>query len=687
MKLIRKRWARFCLYVAGFFGALLMAMSVLGIYLRYVVFDEFDDGNGFSGSYEKSEQLSDLVLNGMLLIHDRTVNEDLKEKNFHNQFINGCSAASSLDGEKVYDGWQYYTDRGYSDWTMDVNESSYKYVYSKIEKEATVFVSYDSKTNKLTQWYKDEDGHKYDFEYIDSDELTELTDGVKADYVYGISGKDCRVYSLQRWGYSYCDTFDTPITTLLIGAIVFILCVILIILGAPSKLILVDRFPYIIWGVFYGGVILLLGGMILAAEEIVYRNSKGYILVGDESDSFMAIMGLGILIFYLASAACVMHVVRRIKCQKFWDGFIVCRLISKYFGSFDGMTERTSGSTRLTIFTAAVLLINAIFLLAAAAATELPGFMLTAFLLILFDAFAIAKIFRYRTDVQTLLETSRKIENGELDAKVDVNDLSFDMKEMGESLNSLGDGLSKAVESSLRDERTKAELITNVSHDIKTPLTSIINYVDLLKKEDIDNEKAREYIDVLEKKADRLKMLILDLIEASKTSTGNIELEYMKLSFSELVNQCSAEYEDKFAESGLELVKNINDEGAFINADGRRVFRIIDNILNNAVKYAQPGTRVYLDLVKRDGELILSLKNTSKEMLNISAEELTERFVRGDRSRNSEGSGLGLSIAKNLTELQGGRFEITVDGDLFKVDVVFPQVKTGEALGEAVQPE
>ncbi|MCR4847223.1 MAG: GHKL domain-containing protein, partial [Eubacterium sp.] len=158
----------------------------------------------------------------------------------------------------------------------------------------------------------------------------------------------------------------------------------------------------------------------------------------------------------------------------------------------------------------------------------------------------------------------------------------------------------------------------------------------------------------------------------SKTSTGNIELEYMKISFSELVNQCSAEYEDKFAEAGLELVKSINDEGSLINVDGRRVFRIIDNILNNAVKYAQPGTRVYLDLVKRDDELILSLKNTSKEMLNISAEELTERFVRGDRSRNTEGSGLGLSIARNLTELQGGRFEITVDGDLFKVDVVFP---------------
>ncbi len=274
--------------------------------------------------------------------------------------------------------------------------------------------------------------------------------------------------------------------------------------------------------------------------------------------------------------------------------------------------------------------------------------------------------------MNTLLETSRRIEGGDLDAKVDVNELSFDMKEMGESLNSLGDGLSKAVESSLRDERTKAELITNVSHDIKTPLTSIINYVDLLKKEDIDNEKAKEYIDVLEKKADRLKMLIMDLIEASKTSTGNIELEYMKISFSELVNQCSAEYEDKFAEAGLELVKNINDEGALINVDGRRVFRIIDNILNNAVKYAQPGTRVFLDLVKRDDELILSLKNTSKEMLNISADELAERFVRGDRSRNTEGSGLGLSIARNLTELQGGRFEITVDGDLFKVDVAFP---------------
>ena len=675
MKLIRKKWTRFCLYVLGFFGALLMAASTLGIYLRYVVFEGNYDGNNFSGCYEESDQLSDLVFNGLILIHDRTVNEDLKDKNFHNQFINGCSAASSIDGENVYDGWQYYTDRGYADWTMDVKASSYKYVYSKIEKESTVFVSYDSKTGKLTQWYKDEYGDKVDFEYISSEELIELTNGAKADYVYGISGRDCRVYSMQRWGYSYCDTFDQPVAGLVIGAILFILCVILIIWSAPSKLINVDRFPYIIWGAFYGGIIMLLGLLILTAEEIVFRTSKGYILVGDENDSVLALMGLGILVFYLSTAACVMHVVRRIKCQKFWDGFITNRLVKKYFGSFKEMNERMSGSSRLTILAAATLLINALILFATAAATGEPGFVLAALLLILFDAFVIAKIFRYRTDVNTLLETSRRIEGGELDAKVDVNELSFDMKEMGESLNGLGDGLSKAVESSLRDERTKAELITNVSHDIKTPLTSIINYVDLLKKEDIDNEKAKEYIDVLEKKADRLKMLIMDLIEASKTSTGNIELEYMKISFSELVNQCSAEYEDKFAEAGLELVKSINDEGSLINVDGRRVFRIIDNILNNAVKYAQPGTRVYLDLVKRDDELILSLKNTSKEMLNISAEELTERFVRGDRSRNTEGSGLGLSIARNLTELQGGRFEITVDGDLFKVEVSFPVVK------------
>ena len=243
-------------------------------------------------------------------------------------------------------------------------------------------------------------------------------------------------------------------------------------------------------------------------------------------------------------------------------------------------------------------------------------------------------------------------------------------------MNNLGQGLSLAIDSSVRDERTKAELITNVSHDIKTPLTSIISYVDLLKRENIDNPKAIEYINVIDKKSDRLKQLILDLIDASKTSTGNIELERMDINFIELVRQVLAEYEDKFKENKLELIENISIDNALINADGRRVFRIIDNLMSNIYKYAQSGTRVYMNLgLSSDSDnVILCLKNISKTMLNISPDELSERFVRGDKSRSTEGSGLGLSIAKNLTELQDGSFKINIDGDLFTVILSFPLV-------------
>jgi len=198
--------------------------------------------------------------------------------------------------------------------------------------------------------------------------------------------------------------------------------------------------------------------------------------------------------------------------------------------------------------------------------------------------------------------------------------------------------------------------------------------VDLLKKEQIDNEKARGYINILDQKSQRLKQLIMDLIEVSKTNTGNIELERTNLNLTELLDQAFGEYEEKMAAADLEPVRNIQAEDAVIYADGRRVFRIIDNIFNNAVKYAQPGTRVYIDLNRNNDSIIFSVKNVSREMLNISAEELTERFVRGDRARHTEGSGLGLSIAKNLTELQDGTFRIQIDGDLFKVEITFPAV-------------
>ena len=226
----------------------------------------------------------------------------------------------------------------------------------------------------------------------------------------------------------------------------------------------------------------------------------------------------------------------------------------------------------------------------------------------------------------------------------------------------------------MKNERMKTELITNVSHDIKTPLTSIINYIDLLKREHPTDPKICGYLDILEEKAQRLKNLTEDVVEASKASTGNISLEMADLNFVELVHQVIGEFEEKFREKNLTLMVHFEDEEAIICADGRRLWRVLENVFGNVAKYAMENTRVYAEMKVEKPAVTFSLKNISAQPLNISADELTERFIRGDVSRNTEGSGLGLSIAKSLTELQGGEFRLYLDGDLFKVTIVF-QVK------------
>ncbi|MCR5623926.1 MAG: HAMP domain-containing histidine kinase, partial [Lachnospiraceae bacterium] len=224
-----------------------------------------------------------------------------------------------------------------------------------------------------------------------------------------------------------------------------------------------------------------------------------------------------------------------------------------------------------------------------------------------------------------------------------------------------------------KDERTKAELITNVSHDIKTPLTSIINYVDLIKRENVDNPKIKEYTEVLSAKSERLKVLISDLVEASKTDTGNIELEFTRINVNELSSQVLGEFSEKFEEKKLQVVTELPDESPTIYVDGRRMYRILENIFQNVYKYAMENTRVYfsVNVYEAVGKVKIDLKNISKDELNISPDELTERFVRGDKSRSTEGSGLGLSIAKNLTKLMGGDFDIAINGDLFQVSIEF----------------
>ena len=264
------------------------------------------------------------------------------------------------------------------------------------------------------------------------------------------------------------------------------------------------------------------------------------------------------------------------------------------------------------------------------------------------------------------------IANGNVYKKIDTKYLFLDLKDHAENINNMSDGIQKAVAEQIKSERLKTELITNVSHDIKTPLTSIINYVDLLEKEEIENETAKEYINVLSRQSIRLKKLIDDLLEASKVSTGNISVNLMEFELGILLSQALAEYEERFEKNNLQVVLNKTDEALYVMADNRHMWRVFDNILNNIAKYAQSGTRVYIDAKRKDKNVEINFRNISKDPLNISGDELMERFVRGDSSRNTEGSGLGLSIAKSLTEVQNGKLDIQIDGDLFKVRLTFP---------------
>ena len=288
---------------------------------------------------------------------------------------------------------------------------------------------------------------------------------------------------------------------------------------------------------------------------------------------------------------------------------------------------------------------------------------------------------------QSIRDATKALADGDLEYQPPVMKRLGTEQEIIDNINHLSDGLHKAVEKSIYDERMKAELITNVSHDIKTPLTSIINYVGLIKQENIENEKVIHYIEVLDKKSQRLKQLTEDLVEVSKITSGNIELERVPIDFAELLRQSIGEFEDKFAEHELQVIDNIPDHSYMIFADGRRTFRILENLFQNIYKYAMPKTRVYIDMVNQNERIFLSVKNISMAPLNINADELMERFVRGDQARTTEGSGLGLSIARDLVKMQDGEFQIYLDGDLFKVMISFPEFISSEVIDMEEAPE
>lgn len=372
------------------------------------------------------------------------------------------------------------------------------------------------------------------------------------------------------------------------------------------------------------------------------------------------VLDTAFLIFYLS-------MVRRMKAEVMWQNSLACWLCRGIGKTF---RERTVTVRVLVLFGIHMIVC---FILAMGAFYYRKVAALV--LLLVFCGVEAYFILREAVEQYRILSGVEHIREGALTEKIDLDELHGENRRLAESINDIGAGLLRVVDDNTKNERMKADLITNVSHDIKTPLTSIINYVNLLRMEDIENERARSYIEIIDEKSQRLKQLTMDLVEASRISSGNIKLDMQKIDIVELVYQTGGEFNEKFETKELTIVTKLPKSAVFIYADGRQLYRAVENLYNNVAKYALEKTRVYVEVMAKDGRAVFSIRNVSERSLaqeNSNAGDLTERFTRGDSSRTTEGSGLGLSIAKNLTGLMGGEFKITVDGDLFIATMVFP---------------
>lgn len=355
--------------------------------------------------------------------------------------------------------------------------------------------------------------------------------------------------------------------------------------------------------------------------------------------------------------------IKRIKGRNLWKNSLLRVIVRFIYKIYDNRKKTTK----------TVLLLCGFFLVQGIAVLFRNG--VTMLLVLLADVGVFYVVLNGLLLKEKLKKSIEEIALGNMEYQIPLQGLRGENLKLAEMINGIANGFHMAVEEAMKNERLKTDLITNVSHDIKTPLTSIINYVAILKQSDIADPKIQGYLDILEAKAQRLKTLTEDVVEASKVSSGNISLEYMDVDLVEMIQQTEGEMAEKFEARNLKMIVNLPAEPAVVHVDGRRMWRVLENIFGNAAKYAMPGTRVYADLKLEEDTVDLSLKNVSEHQLNISADELTERFIRGDLSRSSEGSGLGLSIAQSLTTMQGGTFNLYLDGDLFRVNIRFPRVK------------
>ena len=505
------------------------------------------------------------------------------------------------------------------------------------------------------------------------------------EYMYGydeLNSAD-RVYAqnLMRLIYNVSGWW---LCAVLVGAAGAIACLVFLFIGAGhrkgkegARLNLLDRIPL---DLYAAGCFALAFVWLLLFVELT-EGMAYFFALSPEGITYLAFTCIVVYTAGLVALAPFLSFATRVKAGGgiWWRNTAICwalklcwravrwcwGLVKRFCGWLWYMTTKISIVWRTALIVLIVLMAN----FCIAISIRYSGFALFCWLLLMAAVFLLACFGAWQ--MKSLKAAGEKLAAGEFEYKIDTKHMYWEFKHHAENLNSIGDGMAAAVEQRMKSERLKTELITNVSHDIKTPLTSIINYVDLLERPHTPEEGA-EYLEVLERQSKRLKKLTEDLVEASKASTGNMSVTLAPTSTLEIINQSLAEYGQRMEAGKLSVLINVPEPAPAVRADGRLLWRVMDNLFNNVVKYAMPETRVYVDVRTSEGNAVISVKNISRAALNVSAGELMERFVRGDASRSTEGSGLGLSIAKSLTELQHGQFSISTDGDLFKAEITLP---------------
>ncbi len=576
------------------------------------------------------------------------------------------------DLKTTFDGSYYYTEGLYYDNAKDYEDAVKQKAYEELESKLK-----EVEKNGLTMSISEAAEIITDSEYNTKNETVYVDYSIEDFEIYTtyekafeLSSYDEYVVSILKILQNYENAIYVSVPICGILSIIIIAYLVMAIGYRKDKKGIdfndIDRIPFEIVLIIVGIACLLIG---LVTDNFYYSSANYYKL-------FMSEIITAYFVVYILCAIVLTTLIKRIKAKTFIKNTITyktLRLIGKTIKRIKKGIDTATENIKLTWKILLEIFIYILVMICVFGIFE-DSTDFAIFLNVCITIYAIYKIIKRANCFKKIEEQLRKIYEGDNKERLDEECFTKEFTASVRYINDISNGFENAVEEGIKSERLKTELITNVSHDIKTPLTSIINYVDLLKRENIENEKVAEYIEILEAKSLRLKRLTEDLVEASKASSGNVKLNLERLNLGELINQTTGEFQDKFKTRNLELVVTLPEEDIYIEADSRYLYRIIENIFSNVSKYALINSRVYIDMIKKDDKVTIEVKNVSEAKLNISEEELMQRFVRGDKSRFTEGSGLGLSISKSLAELQKGKFEIHIDGDLFKVEIEF-QIK------------